>query len=57
MAGGTGGFDMKVLQEKILNQRFIYGPFGKMESYGRIEEYIGLNNGSNPFKQSIQIFV
>ena len=40
---------MEVLKEKILKQKYIYGPFGKIESYGRIEEYIGLNNGSNPF--------
>jgi len=46
---GTGGFDMGVLQDKILNKKYIYGPFGKIESYGRIEEYIRLNNGSNPF--------
>ena len=44
-----GGFDMSVLQEKIINKGYIYGPFGKIESYGRIEEYIRLNNGSNPF--------
>ena len=46
---GTGGFDMGVLQDKILDKKYIYGPFGKIESYGRIEEYIRLNNGSNPF--------
>ena len=47
--GGTGGFDMGVLQDKLIDAKFIYGPFGKIESYGRIEEYIRLNNGSNPF--------
>ena len=40
---------MEVLQKKILDEKLIYGPFGKIESYGRIEEYIRLNNGSNPF--------
>ena len=46
---GTGGFDMEDLQDKIIAAKYIYGPFGKIESYGRIEEYIKLNNGSNPF--------
>ena len=40
---------MEVLEEKIINKDYIYGPFGKVESYGRIEEYIRENNGSNPF--------
>ena len=40
---------MEVLQEKILKLKYIYGPFGKIESYGRIEEYIRSNQGSNPF--------
>ena len=47
--GGKGGFDGDVLQKKILDKKYIYGPFGKIESYGRIEEYIRANNGSNPF--------
>ena len=46
---GHGGFDMDVLKNKILDKQYIYGPFGKIESYGRIEEYIRSNNGSNPF--------
>ena len=48
-SGGTGGFDMEVLENKILDKQYIYGPFGKIESYGRIEEYIRSHNGSNPF--------
>ena len=48
--GGTGGFDAEKLQNRILDKGYIYGPFGKIESYGRIEEYIKLHNGSNPIR-------
>ena len=55
ITGGTGGFDMEVLKDKILKEKYIYGPFGKVESYGRIEEYVRTNNGSNPFYISNQL--
>ena len=56
--GGSGNyeeFDLNMLNDNILEKSVIYGPFGKIESYGHLEQYIKLNNGSNPFYLSKEL--
>ena len=48
---------MKDLKDLIIGKKYIYGPFGKIESYGRIEEYIRENNGSNPFYMGTELIL